>query len=1632
MSEPTGSTAPADVLGNSRGNGPGELQASVDLAAIASPPDAMLIRAYFRRVAAEDQPSRSGDIVALIAAHRRLAASRSSGEVLISSYNPQSGDDGWGGTSTVIDIVNDDMPFLVGSVVAALSVAGLTVHRVIHPILAVRRDSDGALIDVVGEYGPGTVEPDARPESWMHLLVDRMSDEGRLNEILARVRQALELTRAVVTDAAAIADCAKEVAHNLRSAQSFNSAVNPQSKDGEAADLLDWMSAGNVTFLGYRSRRGPEIDGADTAEAGDGSRYGLLRPELQPSLGTADGTLDLPLPTGEFAVHQLWLDTALSRGQATLLVSVAESGDSTGGVSEFLVGLTPSARSADITTVPVLRRVVRQVLTHIGAAPDSYSGQRALEALSDYPRAELFWASLRQVTDVVSGQLQMSNQRQVQAFLQPDPQGHYTSVLVFLPRDRYTTAQRLAMQRVLMDTFHGVAIRYTAHISDALLASVHFTVATEPTATSGTAPNVDIATLNRDLRHSVRRWEDHLAIPVGGGDDDLDAAGALSRYADAFDEAYKEDYTVSHAVEDLKRLDEVSGPDDLVIAIGKPSAGASGDSRLKLYVADSTVSLSQVMPILQSMGVHVIDERPYEVRRTDGTLSRIYDFGLAVGAERRVSGQDLVDAKRRFSAAFNAAWHGWSEVDGFEALVLAARLEWREIAVLRAYAKYLRQIGSAYTQGYMEQVLAQYPTVTANLAALFATRFDPALPGTGRDARCHALTAEITAELDQVSSLDADRIVRTFLQLINATVRTNAYRAANLVDGMPHLAFKLDPHRVPGIPKPVPAHEIWVYSPRVEGVHLRFGAVARGGLRWSDRPEDFRTEVLGLVKAQEVKNAIIVPVGAKGGFVLKRPPAPTGDAGTDRDAVQAEGIESYKIFVAGLLDLTDNRVGDAIVPPDGVVRYDDDDPYMVVAADKGTARFSDIANAVSAQYGYWLGDAFASGGSAGYDHKGMGITARGAWESVKHHFRELGVDVQNQDFTCVGIGDMSGDVFGNGMLQSPHIKLVAAFDHRHVFVDPDPDCVEGFAERQRLFDLPRSSWGDYRPELISAGGGVWSRSVKSIPISAQMRTALGIADDVMSLTPTDLIRAILLSQVDLLWNGGIGTYIKSSTETHAEVGNKANDSVRVDGDELRVKVVGEGGNLGVTQLGRIEYSKSGGKINTDAIDNSAGVDTSDHEVNIKIAMQPLVASAAVSLGERNELLAQMTDHVAELVLADNKAQNRLLGVSRHHAGPMLSVHARQIDALVADGHLDRDLEFLPSSAEIDERIASGSGLTSPELAVLIAYTKSHLSRQMLATDLPASPAYRQRAVQYFPPAMGERFADVLVSHPLAREIVTTMTVNEVVNQAGISYAFRLGEETAAPAVDAIRAFTVVSSVFGLPELVGDIDLADHEVPAACQDHMTLLVRRLLDRATRWFLAHRPQPLEVSAEIERYGAAVDALMPKLAELLDGVEQDNVTRDVAELMEMGATQDLAERATYSLHSFSVLDIADVAEESGRDLVETATLYYALSAHLDFDHLLTEVSNLPRGDRWHALARQAVRDDLYRSLRLITADVLSTTGSGSDASSKIAQWEQQNSSRLTRARMTLAEIDQAGAGDLAALSVAAREIRSVIRQQ
>jgi len=1007
----------------------------------------------------------------------------------------------------------------------------------------------------------------------------------------------------------------------------------------------------------------------------------------------------------------------------------------------------------------------------------------------------------------------------------------------------------------------------------------------------------------------------------------------------------------------------------------------------------------------------------------------IYDFGL-----RLPEGVDFDDERaENVVDALRLLWRNQIEQDGFNELVVRTGMTWWQANVLRAYAKYLRQAGTTFSQGYIEQALVDNPVIALALVALFESRFDPTLEGEFLEVDGHASMVEaIEATLAEVVSLDQDRILRSLLGLVGATLRTNAYRTDADGERRTALAIKLNPRQIADLPEPRPRFEIWVYSPRVEGVHLRFGAVARGGLRWSDRREDFRTEVLGLVKAQMVKNAVIVPTGAKGGFVVKS--LPDTKSGRDTAAlVQAEGIACYRTFISCLLDLTDNYVTDTdgvqrIAVPPQTRRYDADDPYLVVAADKGTATFSDIANGIAVDYGFWLGDAFASGGSVGYDHKAMGITARGAWESVKYHFRELRIDTQSQEFTVVGIGDMSGDVFGNGMLLSEHIRLVAAFDHRHVFLDPNPQAAKSFLERQRVFDLPRSSWADYDTSLISAGGGVFPRSLKSIPISPQAVAALALAPGTTQLTPTELIHAILLAPVDLLWNGGIGTYVKASTEPVTAAGDKANDALRADASDLRARVVGEGGNLGFTQLGRIEYARNGGRINTDAIDNSAGVDTSDHEVNLKILLDRSVASGAMSREQRNGLLASVTDDVAALVLRDNYEQNVLLAMARKLSPALISVHQRFIQGLEKAGELDRKIEFLPSDKEIAQREAEGVGLASPENAVLVAYSKMTLTKRIEDSTLPDEPWFQRALASYFPPAIAERFADDLANHPLHREIITTVVVNDMINRSGTTFVHRAIEETGADTAEITRAYGIVREVFGLPALWADIEALDNVVPTDAQHAGYQEIRRLIDRATRWLVDVRFPLTDVAAEIARFGPTVASMTSHITGLLRGVELANLYTEVDRLVGLGLPRELALRLGELLNAFLLLDVVEIATGSEHSAQEIAELHFALSAQFSVDDLLTAITLLPRDDRWSTLARAAVRHDVYAALSSITSAVLKSTEDSLPGEQRIAAWIHANAERVERARSTVRAALDREVVDLATLSVALRVMRGL----
>lgn len=1612
----------------------------IERAAANAPELADLIRLFYRHVPAEevndDDPV---DLVGAVRSNYQLAESRVPGRAAVRILNPTRGADGWQCPVTVVQVVTDDMPYLVDSVASELTRGGVQVQRVVHPIVVVRRDPvTGERTEVLPTADPADPPADALAESWMNIEVDLITDPDRARELETRLLTVLTDVREVVEDTDRMVTTALQLAEELKKDSS------EATTDG--SNLLEWLADGHFTFMGYRQYELVEEDGEPALRAVLASGLGVLR---QDSL--AARSLTAGPDNGAQALSPELLVLTQASAQSSVHRSVypyyvgVKTFDSEGNVSgehRFLGIFSTTALHENVLDIPVVERRVRDVIHRAGFPLQSYSGQRMLEVIQNYPRTELFSVDAETLYQTTTGVIALAERRRLRLFLRRDPFGRFFSCLVYLPRDRYTTTSRLAMQEVLLAELGGLNLEYSARIGESALARVHFMVHTDPARTL----EPDVTAIQAKLAEAVRSWDDRMVEAVVGDEGELGAESATEqgqRFSTVFPEAYKEDFPASTGLEDYRRIEKlVEGDLDMVFYV--PEGAEPGERRFKLFVTGEGITLSDVLPMLQRMGVIVVDERPYEIAREDGVQCWIYDFGLRIdkAALAQLSEADLENVRVRFQDAFAAVWRGEAEVDRFNSLVLQAGLTWQQAAMLRAYAKYLRQAGTPYSQDYIEDAVLGHTSVAIALVALFESRFDPRLDDGTRADRTETMVVETGKLIDDVTSLDADRILRSLLTLINATLRTNYFFRDADGNARPYLSVKLDPQAIPDLPQPRPKFEIFVYSPRVEGVHLRFGSVARGGLRWSDRREDFRTEILGLVKAQAVKNAVIVPVGAKGGFVVKKPIAPTGDPGIDRENFMSEGIACYKMFISGLLDLTDNLINNEVVPASQVVRYDADDTYLVVAADKGTATFSDIANGVSQSYGFWLGDAFASGGSIGYDHKAMGITAKGAWESVKRSFRELDLDTQTQEFTVVGIGDMSGDVFGNGMMLSEHIRLVAAFDHRHIFIDPNPVAASSFAERVRLFNVPRSSWDDYDRSLISEGGGIFPLTSKSIPISEQARVALGLDEGVTKLSPPELKKAILLAPVDLLWNGGIGTYVKASTETHADVGDKANDSIRVDGNELRVKVVGEGGNLGLTQRGRIEFARNQGRVNTDALDNSAGVDCSDHEVNIKILLDHLVREGSVEQQQRNEVLAEMTDEVGELVLADNYSQNNVLGVSRAHAAPMLSVHARLTADLEARGALNRKLEAMPSAAEFKALEKNGQGLTSPELCTLLAFTKLTLKEELLASDIPTIDTFTRKLPDYFPSLLRERFGAAIPNHPLARQIITTVVVNEVVDGGGISFAFRLAEEMSASATDAVRAYAVVTQVFDLPQIWREIQALDTVVKTDVQDSMVLETRRLLDRASRWLLSNRPQPLAVGSTINRFRGVVEQLSPFAFELLQGKELAVVAGKAERYVEQGVPAELARKVAALLYMYGLLDVTEIAELAEREFGpaggagperthrETAELYFALSDHLDIDHMLDSVTSLERGNRWHALARLALRDDFYSSLRAISVDVLRASDEDDTATEKIAKWEQANASRLVRARGALEEINRVHQLDLATLSVAARQVRSMVR--
>lgn len=1555
-----------------------------------------------------------GDRALIAASVWALAAKRKVGQINLNLYNPSVAVDGWTVDHTVMEIINDDMPFLVDSVAGALQRRGLTVHMVIHPVVQVRRDPQGNLLEI----GNHVAATGGRAESLMHIQFDHCLDHALLEDIEKEIRSVLDDVRSAVQDWQKMRERMKECVTSIMPPKGRKSDGSVE----EAKAFLEWLDDNNFTYLGYRdidlSLKGENLS---SIHIKSGSGLGILRDDKVRMFG---GLRDLDPRKADA------LQTYVSRNELMIITKTNPSSrvhrqvpmdavfvrrfDANGQIvgERLFVGLfTSKSYSQNPQEVPFLRSKINYVIEKTGFRPKSHDAKSLLHILKNYPHDELFQIGEEELLKNALGILQLQERARVALFTRRDPFGRFVTCLIYVPRDRYDSALRHRIQNFFETAFEGKAEDWFVRIDDSALARAFITIQLTPT--SPRQPNIE--RIEADLREMCRSWKDRLRDSLAAAHGEATALSLLGRYGDAFPSTYRESIEPDLAVRDINFVErcQAANTDGLIVDFSQSEK--SGLFHLKLFQSERAITLSEALPLIENMGLKIeYMGGPYQVQVKKAAKSvYVHEF---VGRSARPLSTEFAKIKPAFEEAFANIWLGDVENDLFNSLTLSAALNCREIVMLRGFARYLRQLRIPYSQEAIAQTFVKHPLIAQQIVRLFSTRHDPALKG-NRAEKYKQIEEILNENLGKVTALEEDRVVRRYINLVHASLRTNYFQKNK--DGQPksYVSVKFDSRAVEFMPLPKPLYEIFVYSPRTEGVHLRGGKVARGGIRWSDRREDFRNEILGLMKAQMVKNTVIVPVGSKGGFIVKRPPV-------EADKFQAEGIECYRIFIRGLLDITDNRVGSKIVPPESVVRHDADDPYLVVAADKGTAKFSDIANALSQEYKFWLDDAFASGGSAGYDHKGMGITARGAWESVKRHFREIGKNIQTTDFTCIGVGDMSGDVFGNGMLLSEHILLLGAFDHRHIFCDPNPDAAKSFAERKRLFDLPRSSWADYDAKKISKGGGVFARSEKMIKLSPEMKKAYGVTVD--SLPPAELIQAMLKAEVELMYFGGIGTYVKASDESHEDVGDRATESLRIDGVDLRAKVVGEGANLGMTQRGRIEYALKGGRINTDAIDNSAGVDTSDHEVNIKILLRKIVDRGTLNLEARNKLLASMTDDVGRLVLRDNYMQTQALSISESLASEFLPQHVRAIHLLEKEGLLNRAIEFLPDSRQIAERQRAGRGLTRPELAVLLAYAKIWLYEKLLASNLPDDSALQGELIQYFPETLQKKYADDIAKHQLGREIIATILTNNVVNRAGTPFVLTMSERTGKDVVAVARAYTVASQIFKLNPLFAQIEALDNHVPAKTQIQMHLSVRKALSEAIFWLLTEIDLPTGFAPIVSLYGKGVEQLsgwFKKRPELVDA----RYSKREAEWVAEGVPPQLAKQIATLPLLVPAFDLTRLAQQSDGTVDAVADVFFELGKRLSFDWLTQHITASSSQAPWLREATSSAVAELLAIQRRLAASIV---GKGKDKKGgapqeKLNQWVQRYQTELATYDAQIQEWRAAGVADLAMLTLAAKRL-------
>ena len=1518
----------------------------------------------------------------------------------IEVLNPDYPHHGWHSTHTILRLVHRDMPFLVDSLRMKLNERGLTVHNLRNTVIHSRRDGQFNLVFDID------AEASVHREAIIYVEIDRQDNEEELDVITEQVAAVMADVVRVVEDYRSMYSRVEHLASSM---------IGGQAE--QVKEFLNWLLNNNFTFLGYEELKVVESEGRRQIIRPSDSLLGLLRTTHKGEIGQ----LELePFIEKDFFEQKDWLSFSKAAVRSSVhrpaypdFITIRQFAEDGSVVGEArIVGLytSPVYRQSPFS-IPYINHKTQEVIERSELDPRSHHGKELEQILEVFPRDELFQTPRDQLFTTVMSILRIQERKKIRIYIRQDPYGTFCSALVFVPRDVYSTNLRIKMEEILCQRLHAVDSEFTTHFSESVLARVHFIFKLRGRI------EYDLEAINDELTLAASSWIDEVRSALLESYGEVKGNKLIAMYASGFSAGYKEAFSPESAVVDVEHFQRINDKDSLSMGFYRSLDDEPGRIHFKLYHFVEPLPLADQIPIIENLGLRVLAEYPYLIRKNDGQVIWIHDFLLSYDPKKSV---DIQKVDKTFKGAFEKVWFGEAENDRFNLLVLACGMNWRQVAMLRSYSRYIKQIRMGFSQSYIAETLCNNIKITRMLVELFESRFNPelSLSKTQRLGRQQQIQQSILEALDQVTVLSEDRIIRRFQSVITATLRTNFYQLGSDGKAKSYISYKLSPREIPDIPKPVPLYEIFVYSPRVEGVHLRGGKVARGGLRWSDRVEDYRTEILGLVKAQQVKNALIVPVGAKGGFVPKQLPV-----NGNREAIMEEGVACYQTFIRALLDVTDNLSESDVVHPESVVFYDDDDTYLVVAADKGTATFSDVANEIAKEYGFWLGDAFASGGSVGYDHKKMGITAKGAWVSVQRHFRERGVNVQEDPISVIGVGDMSGDVFGNGMLSSETLEMVAAFNHQHIFVDPNPDVERSYLERQRLFNLPRSSWQDYDASLVSKGGGIFSRHAKSVAVSAEMKERFDIKAGRM--TPNELIRSLLRAPVDLIWNGGIGTYVKAINESHADVGDKANDPLRINGCELRARVVGEGGNLGLSQLGRVEYSLQGGALNTDFIDNSGGVDCSDHEVNIKILLNDIVASGDMTVKQRNKLLESMTEDVSRLVLSNNYHQSQALSLAESEARYRMDEYKRFMEYLEGEGKLDRSIEFLPDNEALADRVGAGQGLTRPELSLLISYSKADLKEALINSDVIDEPYMINELHTSFPGTLVEKFSEQIDQHRLRREIVATQIANHMIDMMGITYVLRVRQTTGASAPEIARAFMVSRDVFHISDYWHVIENLDYQLSSSMQQQMMVSLIKLTRRASRWFIRLKRQDLVAAECIEHFGPLISSFTESFTEYLSDSEREELGSKMAQMVSHQVPENLAKVVCGLRHLLSALPIIQAADQTGQPIEKVAQTYFAVGERLELNWYSIQLGNIEVVNHWQSLARDSIRDELTWQQRALTVALLNTESEEEELNLKLDEWMMQHHALVARWQGMLSEIRNASVHEMAMFTVANREL-------